>query len=52
MRYGFIKGFEKIDWDDAHEHAEGEEWKWNDEDGDRPLRTKEIWDWIREETSS
>ncbi|KAL5507822.1 hypothetical protein ACEPAH_5440 [Sanghuangporus vaninii] len=43
MRYGFIKGSEEIDWD---------EWKWNDDDGDRPLRTREIWDWIREETSS
>ncbi|KAL5487611.1 hypothetical protein ACEPAI_5719 [Sanghuangporus weigelae] len=46
MRYGFIKGFEEIDWDGENE------WKWNDDDGDRPLRIKEIWNWIREETSS
>ena len=61
MRYGFIKEFE-VDWAARRMGSEGME-SGGDEIVDRVcgrpggrndeyLRTREIWNWIREETSS
>lgn len=63
MKYGFIKEFEEIDWETSEVKSEEGQCAQNDDETgdagtgsggqiDNSLRTREIWNWIREETSS